>query len=71
MNPILVLLLAAIGCCVGCSKSDVLTPGQFTREFAESLQRSQPTLKVVVLRDLELKVTSADGGGGTLFLNNA
>lgn len=71
MNRILRVLLAAIGCCAGCSKSDVMTPGQFTREFAESLRQASPSMKVMILKDLELKVTSADGHESTSFLNNA
>ncbi len=71
MKRLLHLLLAAIGCFAGCSKSDILSPGQFTREFAESLRRSQPGLNVVVVRDLELKVTSGDGRESTSFLDNA
>lgn len=68
MNRIVRLFLAAIG---GCSKSNVLTPGQFTSEFVESLRRSQSDLDVVIVSDLELKVTSADGRASTSFLNNA
>jgi len=71
MNRFVRLLLATIGCCAGCSKSDVVTPRQFTREFAESLRQSQPGLGVVIVRDLELKITSADGRSSTSFLDNA
>jgi uncharacterized protein YtpQ (UPF0354 family) len=48
-----------------------MTQGQFTREFAESLRRANPSLKVTVVKDLELKVTLADGHESTSFLNNA
>ena len=71
MKRIFRLVLAAIGFCSGCSKSEIVTPGEFTREFAASLRRAQPGLTVVIVRDLQLKVTSADGRDSTSFLDNA
>ena len=65
------LLLATLGLYSGCSRSDLLTPHEFTREFAESLRRAKPGLNVAVVRDLELRVTSADGRESTSFLDNA
>src|SRR5262245_41975889 len=63
--------LAALGLCSGCSKSDLLTPTQFTNEFAEELRKSLPGAEVEVIRDMELKVRSADGTESTSFLDNA
>jgi uncharacterized protein YtpQ (UPF0354 family) len=63
--------LAALGLCSGCSKSDVLTPGQFTNEFAQELRKASADLKVEVVKDMELKVTTADGRESTSFLDNA
>lgn len=63
--------LAAVVLCAGCTNSDILTPKQFTREFAESLRQAQPSLQVEIVRDLELKISSPGGGGSTSFLNNA
>lgn len=63
--------LAALGLCSGCSKSEVLTPGQFTNEFAQELRKASSELKVEVVKDLELKVTTADGRESTSFLDNA
>jgi uncharacterized protein YtpQ (UPF0354 family) len=63
--------LAALGLCAGCSKSDVLTPGQFTNEFAQELRKASPELKVEVVKDMELKVTTANGRESTSFLDNA
>ena len=71
MKRLLRIVLAAIGFCAGCSKSDMMTPGEFTREFAESLRQAQPGLSVVIVKDLEFKVTSADGRESTSFLDNA
>jgi len=64
-------VLAALGLCFGCSKSDVLTPTQFTYEFADVLRESSPGIEVEVVGDMELKVRAADGTEGTSFLNNA
>src|SRR5947207_1515818 len=71
MKRFVQLLLASVGLYSGCSKSEVLTPGEFTRAFAEALRKASPGLKVAIVRDLELKVTSADGRDSTSFLDNA
>jgi hypothetical protein len=71
MRRIIQLLLASMWLCFGCSHSDVLTPRQFTREFAEALREASPGLKVSVVKDLELKVTAEDGRDSTSFLDNA
>lgn len=71
MNRFIRLLLTAIGCCTGCSESQLATPRQFTHEFAECLRNAQRGLEVVVVKDLELKVTTADGRPSTSFLDNA
>ncbi len=71
MKRILQLLLAAVGLCSGCSQSDVMTPREFTSAFADALRKAAPGFKVAIVRDLELKVTSADGRDSTSFLDNA
>ncbi len=63
--------LVALGICSGCSKSDILTPAQFTKEYADAFRKSLPGLKVEVVKDMELKVTTADGLESTSFLDNA
>jgi uncharacterized protein YtpQ (UPF0354 family) len=65
------LLLAAVAVCSGCSHSDIVTPGEFTREFADALRKACPGFKVTIVRDMELKVTGPDGHDSTSFLNNA
>jgi uncharacterized protein YtpQ (UPF0354 family) len=65
------LFLAALGTCSGCSKSPVLTPSQFTKEFVEALSVSSPGLKVEVVRDLELRATYPSGHECSFFLYNA
>ena len=71
MKRFIQLALASMGLCSGCSQSDVVTPRQFTQQFAEELSKARPGLKVSVVRDLELRVTSADGRDWTSFLGNA
>lgn len=71
MKRLLQAGLAALGLCSGCSKSDVLTPTQFTNEFAHELRTASPGLRVEVVKDMELKVTTADGRESTSFLDNA
>src|SRR5690349_16997260 len=71
MNRFIQTILAALGLCSGCSKTDVLSPAQFTIEFAEALRKASPELKVEVVRDLQLKVTTTDGRDSTSFLDNA
>jgi len=39
-------ILAALGLCSGCSESTLVTPRQFTREFAEELRKSSAELKI-------------------------
>jgi uncharacterized protein YtpQ (UPF0354 family) len=63
--------LVAILVCLGCSQSDVLSPAAFTREFADAFRKAQPGLKVVVVKNLELKLTTANGHESTSFLDNA
>jgi uncharacterized protein YtpQ (UPF0354 family) len=71
MKRLIQAALAALGLCSGCSKSDVLTPTQFTSEFAQELRKASPELRVEVVKDMELKVTTADGRESTSFLDNA
>jgi uncharacterized protein YtpQ (UPF0354 family) len=71
MRHLLHILLAALGFSSGCSRPDALTPRQFTREFAEALRKAGPGLTVAIVKDLELKVTCADGRDSTFFLDNA
>lgn len=71
IKRIVQVLLAALGLSSGCSHSDIIMPNQFTLEFADALRKANPGLKLAIVRDLEVRVTSADGHGSTSFLNNA
>jgi uncharacterized protein YtpQ (UPF0354 family) len=71
MKRFVQLVLVTVGLCCGCSQSGIVTPREFTREFAEALRRAGPGLKVAIVKDLELTVTSADGRESTSFLDNA
>ena len=71
MKRFIQILLASVGLCSGCSRSDVATPGEFTREFAEALRQASPGLKVFIVKELELSVTNAEGRKMTSFLHNS
>jgi uncharacterized protein YtpQ (UPF0354 family) len=71
MKRFIQIMLAALGICSGCSKSDLLTPSQFTAEFAEVLRKASPGTKVEIVRDMEVKVTPPGADGVTSFLDNA
>src|SRR4051794_23120812 len=71
MKSLIRAALALIGLCSGCSDSAVLTPAQFTHEFAAALVAASPGIKVDVVRDLQLKVTTSDGRESNAFLDNA
>ena len=71
MKHLIQSLLVALGLCSGCSKSHIFSPKQFTNEFADALRKSSPGLKVEIVSDMQLKVTTADGRGITSFLDNA
>ncbi len=71
MKRFIQLVLATVGLCSGCSQSGIVTPREFTREFAEAFRKASPGLKVSIVKDLELKVTSTDGRDSTSFLDNA
>jgi uncharacterized protein YtpQ (UPF0354 family) len=71
MKRLLQVILAALGLCSGCSKNPVMSPEQFTEEFVAALRTSYPSVKVEVLKVLELRVGDADANGFTSFLYNA
>ena len=63
--------MTALGLPVGSETHSLPSPSLFTNEFAALMRQSDPTLKVEILRDLELKVTRAGGGETSMFLHNA
>jgi len=71
MKRLFQILLAAVGLSSGCSRTDILTPREFTGEFAAALKKTSPGLTVAIVKNLELKVTSVDGRDSTSFLDNA
>jgi uncharacterized protein YtpQ (UPF0354 family) len=64
-------LLVALGLFSACSKSDILTPARFTDEFVKAMRKSESSLKIEVVSEMQLKVTPANGRESTLFLDNA
>lgn len=71
MNRSIQFVLAFVLGFSGCSNSELLTPSEFTKDFAETIKKTNPNVKVEVLKDLELKVTTTDGRDSTSFLDNA
>jgi uncharacterized protein YtpQ (UPF0354 family) len=65
-------------CCVllmffgGCSRSNVESPADFTREFVAELHKANPKVKVTVVKDLELKLLFPNSTNAfSSFLDNA
>lgn len=71
MKQLIQSALLALLLCAGCSKSAIISKSKFTAEFAEALHKSSPELKVQVVEEMQLKVTSADNHDFTLYLDNA
>jgi uncharacterized protein YtpQ (UPF0354 family) len=71
MKRVIAILLAVVASCYASSPSDVMSPSEFTRDFTGALRKAKPELKVIIVRDLELKVTFANGHSATSFLDNA
>jgi uncharacterized protein YtpQ (UPF0354 family) len=63
--------IIVLGLCFGCSRSNVISQAQFTREFAEALRQSSPGLKVEIVNGTELDITKTDGSHVSTFLSNA
>ena len=54
-----------------CSKPKILSPKEFSAEFASALKTADVNLRVEIVAELELKVTPKNGSPRTAFLNNA
>lgn len=55
----------------GCSSKQVLSPSDYTKEYAAILQLKNPKLKVTVKADMELAVADETGKETTTFLDNS
>lgn len=71
MNRRFPLFLLALIFSSGCSKSGPDTPAEFTKSYVEAMHAARADLKVEVVKDLELKVTTTDDHSVNTFLNNA
>src|SRR5262245_34498082 len=71
MKRYLQLWLMVAGLCAGCSKSSVVSPREFTQEYAAMLREARPGLSGTIVQDLELKVAAKGGHEATAFLHNA
>jgi uncharacterized protein YtpQ (UPF0354 family) len=63
--------LFLLALCGGCSKDGVVSPGRFTKEYAQALRQASPGVAVTIVRDLEIKVTFKGRRDATSFLYNA
>jgi uncharacterized protein YtpQ (UPF0354 family) len=63
--------LAVLGICSSCAKAGILTPGQFTAEVADMFRKSAPAVKVEIVKDLQLKITTPANRESTAYLDNA
>lgn len=71
MNRLFQFLFGALGFTSKEAKSVIVAPGEFTKDFARVLRKASPGIKVSVVKDLELKITSAEGRELSSFLDNA
>src|SRR5580704_14788860 len=71
MKLLVKTLLFLLLICCGCSKSGIIGPRAFTKEYAEALRKAAPGAKVEIVQDLQLKFTTAAGKDFTFFLDNA
>ncbi len=71
MKRLFQVLLAMLGLSAGCSKSGVVSPSQFTQDYAASLRSAMPGSKVEIVKDLEVRITKPDGHTLTSYLDNA
>jgi uncharacterized protein YtpQ (UPF0354 family) len=67
-RPLLLLVFSLVLCTQAFA---VLSPGDFTRAYARSLQRAAPKLAIKVTADLELHTIDAEKQENTIFLHNA
>jgi uncharacterized protein YtpQ (UPF0354 family) len=65
------LLLVMVALWGGYSRAAIMTPSEFTQEFAASFRQARPGLKVDIVQDLQLKFASPNGEELTAFLDNA
>jgi uncharacterized protein YtpQ (UPF0354 family) len=65
------MIMGAFGFWSAFSRQSVLTPEQFTIEYAEELRRTSPALSVQIVKDLELNISTGDRRSSSAFLNNA
>jgi uncharacterized protein YtpQ (UPF0354 family) len=71
MERFIKLILISLGICSGCSKSGVISPHSFSEDVAAALRKASPGLKVEIVQDLQLKLTTTNGKESNCFLDNA
>ena len=70
MKRIVHLLIFAMGFGTACTQPTTLGPSDFTAACADALPKADPSLQVVIVRDLQLKITSSNGSDVAAFLDN-
>lgn len=71
MKRLLPVCLAVFGLCAVALAQNVLSPAQFTEEYARALRKAAPKLRVEVVEPLQIKVDSEASGEHTTYLDNA
>jgi uncharacterized protein YtpQ (UPF0354 family) len=69
MRSFVVALLVVAGLCTTV-RADTPSPSTFTAQFARALQAAMPSVKVRIVRDLQLDVERADGTAASVSLAN-
>jgi uncharacterized protein YtpQ (UPF0354 family) len=74
MHPVrlaLAMVSVVLGLPLFAAAQNLVPPGEFTAEYAVVLGAAEPQAKVDIVRDLELKVSLAERGEFSLYLDNA
>ena len=70
MKKLICSFLCAIGLS-GCTDKAVLTPIEFTNEYAAKLQKTFPAIRVKIKAEMELRIIGEDGKENTAYLDNS
>lgn len=70
MKKIFYALLCTLGL-ADCSPETVLSPSEYTKEYASALEAEDRDLRVILKADMELKVINKEGKETTTFLDNS
>src|SRR5436190_1260792 len=71
MKRIVNLVLASMGLASSRTQELLLSPSEFTSEFASSIRAKAPHLEVTITEELHLSLKNTEGKEFTTFLDNA